>query len=175
MLEQGKNQKIIEYVGRINYDNIGSLLAKLKQELDALGFKLGTYKKVLAVMVECLENIYKYMDNTEIASDIINNNPPKFILELFDSKFLMYGGNPILKKDSSKITKKIDKVNQLEPEKLKKLYKKIITNGHFTNKGGAGLGFIEMVKTTGSKLLYEFDNINEEYLFFNIRIDIPIN
>lgn len=174
MLDAGVKKNLIDYAGNLNYDDIGILLAKLKQEMDNNGFRLGAYKKVLSVMVECLENIYKYMDNPELSEKNIDKNP-YFRLFYKDLTFTIESGNPILNFDIETLKNKIDKVNFLPCDELKSLYKKIITDGHFTTKGGAGLGFIEILKTTGVPLEYNFEYVDESLSVFNLKIKIPIN
>ena len=44
------------------------------------------------------------------------------------------------------------------------------TNGEFTSKGGAGLGFIEMAKTAGNKLEYDFKNLSMGYSLYTFRV-----
>lgn len=174
MPDQIYKELVISHTGEINYENIGNLLTKLKHTMDSAGFKMGTYKKVLSVMVECLENIYKYMDTIGIDISLPTNHKPKFILEHNEKEFFLYAGNPVLQDHISGIKNKIDRVNNLEFDELKKLYKKIITNGKFTSKGGAGLGFIEMVKTTKNKIDYRFDPIDDEFSYFHFNIRIPV-
>ena len=55
-------------------------------------------------------------------------------------------------------------MNKHSKEELKELYKSTITNGEFTPKGGAGLGFIEIAKTTGSKLECAFEKLSKDTL-----------
>jgi hypothetical protein len=67
---------------------------------------------------------------------------------------------------------RIDNVNSQDTDELKALYKSTITNGEFTAKGGAGLGFIEMAKTTGSKLEYAFENLSNDYSLYTFRVSM---
>ena len=43
-------------------------------------------------------------------------------------------------------------------------------NGEFTSQGGAGLGFIEMAKTAGTKLEYQFENLTEDYSLYTLKV-----
>ena len=49
-----------------------------------------------------------------------------------------------------------------------------MNNGKFTAKGGAGLGFIEMAKTTGNKLEYTFDKLTKDYSLYTFRVSMNI-
>ena len=174
MPETVNNKFELSYKGEINYDNIGTLLNQLKKKMDKHGFRLGAYKKVLAVMVECLENIYKYLDSISISKDYIENYQPYFNLDLINNYFELKAGNPIRKQDVARLDNKLSKINSLNEMELKHLYKKIITDGQFTEKGGAGLGFIEMVKTTGNKIGYKIEEVNNDISFFHIILKIPV-
>jgi len=175
MPEKVNNKFVLSHQGEINYDNIGVLLTKLKKKMEEHGFKLGMYKKVLAVMVECLENIYKYLDNVSIDDNVFRKKLPYFNIEYFDDHFMLTAGNPLLRKDVNKLDKKLIEINGLDGDGLKAMYKKIITDGKFTEKGGAGLGFIEMLKTTGNKIDYKFEEVSNEISYFHIKLKIPAN
>jgi len=162
-----EKEVILSYNDQLNFETIGILLNKLENEMKARGVKIGVYKKMLIIMVESLENIYKY---TEITFE---NYHPKFFVEKFEDHFLLSAGNTVYNKDIDKLKNKIDKINKLDRDGLKKLYKETITDGKFSSKGGAGLGFIEMAKISGNKIDYRFEEINNElsYYFLDLRVN----
>ena len=82
--------------------------------------------------------------------------------------------NPVRKKDVDSLRTKIDYINERNREELKELYKSTITNGEFSPKGGAGLGFIEMAKTAGNKLEYAFENLSKDYSLNTLRVSMSI-
>jgi hypothetical protein len=67
---------------------------------------------------------------------------------------------------------KLDKINELDKEGLKNLYKEIIKNNKLSDKGGAGLGFVDMARKSGRKLEYEFEPINDSSSFFSLKTTI---
>ena len=69
----------------------------------------------------------------------------------------------------------LEKINSLDKDGLKMLYKQQIKEGRLSNKGGAGLGFIDIAKKTGNKLYYNFLSINDEYSFFVFTSKISRN
>lgn len=174
MPETVNNKFVLHYNGDINYDNIGVLLSELKVKMEQHGYKLGIYKKVLAVMVESLENIYKYISHSNIQKSDLDSNTPYFSLEFVNDTFELKAGNPLLKKHVEVLQKKLNMTNDLDEVGLKEKYKQIITDGKFTEKGGAGLGFIEMRKTTGNKIAFSFDDISSQISYFHIALKIPV-
>ena len=68
----------------------------------------------------------------------------------------------------------IDNINKLNKDDLNALYKKQIREGSLSEKGGAGLGLIDIARKTGRQLEYQFlplqDNTNHFFLL-KVRID----
>ena len=60
----------------------------------------------------------------------------------------------------------LEHINRLNREELNKLYKQKIREGRLSEKGGAGLGFIDIARKTGQKLIYSFIKIDDEKSFF---------
>jgi hypothetical protein len=147
------------------------LLNKLKDEMDRLGEKLVTYKRILIIMVEVLENSSRYLDaHPEVKFD--KKFLPFFTLAKIDLSFIVMAGNLIKIEDQATLQQKMDELNGLNPDELKKLYRKIISNGKFTSEGGAGLGFIEIAKTCNHKIQYSFEKVNETHSFYVINLEL---
>ena len=64
------------------------------------------------------------------------------------------------------LTRILDHINLLDKEGLKQLYKTQMREGRLSEKGGAGLGFIDIARKTGRKLDFHFLSIDEENSFF---------
>lgn len=164
---------LIYHNGHLKYETIGELLSNLKEETKGLQIKLSLYKKLLSATIEILENIYKYHDNFDHVFSDDHQYTPIFILKVDNNGFYIQAGNPVLNDDIKSLRAKIDNINSLDKRGLKELYKNTITNGRFSIKGGAGLGFIEMAKLSGEPLVYNFQEIDESYSYFTLDINIP--
>lgn len=165
-----KRTVILEYKGLLTFSTIGRLLTQLKNKTDFKGQKVGVYKRILSVMIEALENIYKYSDQFKNDPVILKNYLPTFKLEREKNSYIISVSNPVRKKDAIRLKEKIDLVNQKSAEELKILYRQTISNGKFTEKGGAGLGIIEMAKISGNPLVYKFSPLNEEFDLYSLQI-----
>lgn len=124
-----------------------------------------TMKKVFHVMVECLQNISKHAAFLE---DSLTNREGRgiFMVSKGEHEYSITTGNVLENGKIAEIIKTLDLINELDKDGLKKLYKYQIKEGRLSNKGGAGLGFIDIAKKTGQKINYNFLNINEDYSFF---------
>jgi hypothetical protein len=121
-------------------------------------------------MIESLENVYKYSD---VYSDLVKKKEdflPSFQLTKNSSTIKLITSNPVKNEDINVLKCKIELVNDKDREELKKLYVQTITNGKFSAKGGAGLGFIEMAKTSGNNLEFSFESIDETFSLYTFSV-----
>jgi hypothetical protein len=73
----------------------------------------------------------------------------------------------VLKKREVKgLRQNLEKINSLDPESIREVYKAMLQDSNIGHKGGAGLGLIEMARKTGNKLDYDFLPIDESYAYF---------
>jgi hypothetical protein len=167
-----KPTTILHFKGRLTFEMIGILLNELKTKKRNYPINPVLYKKLLTLMIELLENILKYADHFE---DFTEKNPefqPEFELSFNKDHFTLVTRNPVRQKAMDIIAQKIEKLNKSNEDELKKFYRETITNGIFTEKGGAGLGLIEMAKITGQPLLCNFNPIGNGYSVFELTLNI---
>ncbi|MEN8120505.1 MAG: SiaB family protein kinase [Bacteroidota bacterium] len=122
-------------------------------------------KKVFHVMVECLQNISKHAENR---NNIVTSKDGRgiFMVSKDELEYNVTTGN-IIDNDKVPILREIlENINKLDTLGLKKLYKQQIREGRLSERGGAGLGFIDIARKTGQKLIYSFLTVNEEKSFF---------
>jgi len=165
-----KGEVLINHYGPLSYEEIGFLLNKMTSLLERYNFGITIRKKVYSAMVESLENIYKHQDVIKGS----NNYQPKFSLILEKDKVDLTCSNSLLKVKIGPLKERLEKVNQLDKAGLKEFYKEVILSGNVTQKGGAGLGIINIAKVTENKLEFTFDDIDEQYTYFTLRIKVSL-
>lgn len=166
-----EKEELITHFGPLSYEEIGFLLNKMAALLDKRGMHITVRKKVYAAMVESLENIYKHQDI--IQGD--NEHLPKFSLLIESKNISMFVSNSILNHKVSLLKGKLDKVNSLDKNGLKDLYKNTILSGNVSPKGGAGLGIINIAKVSENKINFSFVSLNEKYSYFTLNVLISLN
>jgi hypothetical protein len=122
-------------------------------------------RKVFHVMVECLQNISKHADDFG-SNDFLFSGRGIFMVSKGDTEYTVTTGNAIDNNRISVLTEMLENINKLEKEDLNELYKKQIKEGRLSDKGGAGLGFIDIKRKTGKNLEYHFLPINDNISFF---------
>ena len=168
------NKSILSYKGPLSFSTIDLLLSEFKIAAQEHDLSFRTYKKMISIMIEALENITKYSDQFPCNGDEKNGYCPSCYINRNTSTIELITRNPVKNQDVETLRTRIDNVNNHDKEELKELYKSTITNGEFSPKGGAGLGFIEMAKTTGNKLEYSFEDMSKEYSLYTFRVVLSL-
>jgi len=157
------------YEGEINHDIMKVFTSLTENGLKTEEFK--GQKKVFNVMVECLQNISKHSDSAD-GRKHENTGNGIFLIANNDQELNIVTGNTLRKEKESVVSEKIDHINTLSKEELREYYKKMLKENTISNKGGAGLGFIDIARKTQNKLSYSFNKINDEYSFFILSAKI---
>jgi len=163
---------IINFKGELTFRIISQLITELNARKDQ--FKIDTFilKKLNALIIEILENIYKYSDHYAGFIQDYPSYQPEFQLSRNGNLYVLKTSNPIRINDINKVKDRIDLINDLNQEEMRVMYRKTLTNGKFTDKGGAGLGFFEMVKITGQAIHYKFDKLTNEFANFELLLHV---
>ena len=164
-----ERQTLVKFIGLLKYDTIEVLLNKANAELDKLGTNYRLKKKIYRVMVECLENILKHALKIESSK---SNYLSKFTFETDGDEYYLTTGNPVFNKDVESLKIKIDKVNELDLIGLKEMHDEVISKGTISNKGGAGLGIIDIAIKSQNELKYSFEPLNKEISYFWLEVKI---
>ena len=168
------SKSVLSYQGPLSFSTIDSLLSDFKLAAQDHEIPFKTYKKMIYILIEALENITKYSDQFVCDTDISSGFCPSCQISKNASSIELITRNPIKKKDVDPLKARIDNVNSQSSAELKALYRNTISNGKFSESGGAGLGFIEMAKTAGNKIEYSFENLTKDYSLYTLRIFFPI-
>lgn len=123
-------------------------------------------------MIESLENIMKYREYPEHGQSSELAYTPLFTVIKEGDRYYINSCNSLENNKMESLEKRLTYLNNLTPQGIKEFYKETITNGLFSQKGGAGLGLIEMAKISGNKIEYLFQQINENYVNFSLRITV---
>ncbi len=163
---------VINHKGFVSLDVIDDILHHLKTYLQSRQLDKKIKKRVYSLAVECVDNIYKHAELNKKNHKLIESYPPRFIVERIGDDYLIHTGNIILNKNVEIIVEKIKLLNNLNQKDIGVLYKESLSNAEISEKGGAGLGLIVMAKTTGQKIKFDFERINDKFSYFAMQLNI---
>ncbi len=148
------------YRGEVTGDNSVSLLTLLEREMEFSDFSLLGRKRLFMFVLENLQNITKHgiSKSAEITSLVVYNKTA--------DGYTVSTGNALRKSEVKDLRKNLEKINSLEPDKIREVYRTMLQDSNISRKGGAGLGLMEMARKTGNKLDYDFLPIDDKYSYF---------
>ena len=168
------NKPIISYQGPVSFSTIDRLLSEFKIASQEQQISFKSYKRMISIMIEALENITKYGVRFRCSKGERSGFCPSCQIIRNASGLELITKNPLKNEDVEHLRSRIDHVNRQTPEQLKELYRSTITNGEFSSVGGAGLGLIEIARTAGSRIEYEFRPLSKKYSLYVFRIRVPV-
>ena len=156
------------YRGLFTQTITDSIISLAEANLDTTGESSKVKKRVFSILVECLQNITRHQ--TENCED--HDDPSMqgiFIIQKEANFYYITTGNVVKQVAIPRLRSQLEKINSFEQDELKEYYKQILEDGTISDKGGAGLGLIEMARKSGNKLSFDFAKINENISYFYLH------
>lgn len=126
-------------------------------------------RRVFNIMVEILENVSKYNPGREPEEKY---GMPVAMVRLEDGKFVLTTGNLIINTNISDLKGKLDAINNYDMAGLKELYFKSLSEQSIETDSTGNMGLIEMARKSGSRLNYQFEEVNEMYSYFMLTVKV---
>jgi hypothetical protein len=125
-------------------------------------------RKVFHVMVEMLQNITRH------SADQSEEGSGNGIFAIGERKEYYYiiTGNMVKSVIVRDLEDSIEKLNNLGKEELDNLHKEQIRTTSLSEKGGAGLGLIDIIRKTGEKYAYQFIRLDDKTHFFILKATV---
>lgn len=168
---------ILMYKGELTFDLVTAVIATLEERLEELEENRKVKKKFYNVATECIQNLYYHLDEVNTDEVKVSSYDSRSALILISARKRFYSlqtGNYIPNDKTEKVKKRLDDINNVEPDELRGLYKKALNEQEFSDKGTGGLGFIDIArKTGGQKLRYKFQPVTESVSYFTLQVRLP--
>ena len=164
-----ESEIFLDYHGPVDLPIIESLLKRLKQTKEFADLNKPTGKRTYALLVECLENIYKH---SALKTSADQKEQPYVSIRKENNKIIIAAGNPVTNEAKDKLAVRLDKINQSDEAELKTLREIKLTRESNHGENGAGLGFICMALKSRNKLSYHFNQLTNGYSYFELKISL---
>jgi len=162
---------LIAYKGKMSNNFFNCMLSEVEDKLELENPPLKLQKKVINIIIEVFQNIHHYLKHVD-ESQTDKKNTIIFLLCKSNKGFTIYVGNYVKNDAVTELRERIDKINELNYDELRKLYRFKLENESFHAGGGAGLGIIDIARKSGTKISYNFEVINTSYSFFSLNIAV---
>ena len=169
--DQANGDVILFYKGNIDSDVINHVLDTVEDKMVEVNEQSKLRKKVYNVLVESLQNLYHHVD--KVPDDYEDQTSERFgVLQVkkVENGYKIVTGNFVRTENIEKLEERIKRINRSSHEEIKELYKFILNHQKISQKGGGGLGLVDIARKTGNKLDYAFTEYNEYHSFFYLNI-----
>ncbi len=164
---------IFSYKGDVSSEVINVILDSVEKKTEEANDPSKVKKKLYNVLVESLQNLYHHVDT--VPEDFEDQDSKRFgiiVITRSDGGYNITTGNFVTRDKISKLREHIEKINNSSAEEIKELYKFILHHQKISDKGGGGLGLVDIARKTGNELGYNFYDYNNKYSFFCLSIKI---
>lgn len=164
---------LMAFKGNISSELISNVLEVVESGMDDHNENSKIRKKVYNVLVESLQNLYHHIE--VLPEEMREEYDSKFgilVISREADRYKISTGNFVTGDKIDVLKNKIDKINSMGKEELKDMYKFILNHQRLSEKGGGGLGLVDIARKTGNKLEYTFEKYNDTYYFFNLDVFI---
>ena len=172
-------EKTFNYYKQYQHDThnlfiIGNFDDELTQELLNNNEKSSTDKKAIKkrlsfLIAECFQNIIRHSDDNENIDELY---PKLFALRSLNQISYITTTNIVNKDKQAELDKTLTELGTLDSDQLKARYLEILDQNEFTERGGGGLGLIEMARKSKKAPYFLFDSINDELSNFFMGLEI---
>jgi hypothetical protein len=167
-----RNNIMLSFKGGVTSELLTSILQIMENKLENLDEQPKTKKKVFNVLVECLQNLYHHIDEAPRINEFGVANTAIFMISRKNDHYSILTGNFIMNENVNGLRDKIERVNSMDKEELKEYYKAVLNNGEMSQKGGGGLGIIDIARKSGQKLEYSFQPVDDKNSFFSLNVKV---
>jgi hypothetical protein len=163
------------FKGYVTFELVDSIILITSNRLDQLEGDKNIRKKVYGVLTECLQNLCNHISKDHIDhlhSTEYDVNTATIMIDSDDEGYLIKTGNFIRNSEVLELKKWLEHINGVDANQIKALYNMVLTNKTYSEKGGGGLGLVDIAKRSGNKLEYDFTTLDSNYTFFSFQIRI---
>ncbi|TAF64461.1 MAG: hypothetical protein EAZ55_11540 [Cytophagales bacterium] len=157
------------YLGEFNQEITRMFTSMAEEDMDKNNEQTKIKRKVYHVMVETLQNMSKHSDELANLNEVGRG---LFMIGRKEDSYYIITSNKIHIDKKESLNGALVKVNLATNEELKEMYKKQIKEGSLSDKGGAGLGLIDIARKTNERLDYHFIPYDDNYYFFILKVEI---
>jgi len=164
-----ENNIYLIWSGHITHDVGKEVLSFTEAQLHENDVKSNIRRRVFSILVEIIENVAKYSPGVEPEDKY---GMPVAMIRLTGKTYFLTTGNLIPNDGVNDLKEKLDTINKYDRKGLKELYMKSLSDQTSGLNSTGNMGLIDMARKSGSKLLYEFEKINDLYSYFILTVKV---
>ncbi len=163
---------MLSFKGDMSTDLLTSILQLIENKLDRFGESAKVKRRMFNILVECLQNLYHHIEKPKLTGS--DHEQPSVIIMIAKNVtgYSIITGNFMLNNNADDLKRRLEEINSMSTEDIKSLYKSVLADGKLSEKGGGGLGIIDIARKSGEKLEYGFVPFTDGSSFFSLNVKV---
>src|SRR5436190_17895600 len=157
------------YIGRFHDEHTASLITLGEESLNEARTARAYRQRLSYVMVEAYQNIVRHRAALPLELER-GTGRSLFVLRSHATGDEIIAMDPITEAEVPGLRANLDSIGGLDLRQLKELFLRGLQDGARSQRGGAGLGLIEMARRSGHHLRHALYPINAEHQLFALQI-----
>ena len=158
-------------MGKPTHEMINLILEMSESKLRIIESRSNIVKRIVNVLIEILQNIFNHGEDFSV----VDHQSFKYFLYKRGDDYFIVTENFIKTQDVKNLVSKLDAYLSMSDEDITRTYRKTLDNGGFSNKGGAGLGLINIIRRSNGNLEYNFSKVDNENSLFRMSVQIKVD
>ncbi len=156
------------YKGPLDHETMKFFTRMAEEKISNRCNDASVKRKLFHVMVEMIQNITRHSAN----SDAVGSGNGIFVVGERKEYYYVITGNIVRSSIVRDLEDTIEHLNELDKAALNDLHKHQMQTGELSEKGGAGLGLIDIIRKTGEKYNYQFLRLDQNFHFFVLKTTV---
>jgi hypothetical protein len=145
------------------------VLTFTETKLDEEEIEMNIRRRVFSILVEILENVARYSPGKEPE---IKYGMPVAVIRFENGVYSITTGNLIQNEKVVDLKEKLDNVNKYDKTGLKELFRNSLSSQDIRSESTGNMGLIDMARKSGSRLVYQFEQVNELYSYYTLTVKV---
>lgn len=160
-----QKEEVYSYLAPLQFDDVVRIGKLLRDDLPCDNRQR---KKIFQVGVELLENLYRHTAvSVDEQSELYSQG---FIVGQAQDRWFIATGNLIASPQVNAVKEHLEKINACDGDALRQQYMDRMSAAQFSEKGGAGLGLMDIRIKASDALEFQFLPVNDETQYFVICV-----
>jgi hypothetical protein len=164
-----ENNVYLIWSGHFSTDVEREVLTFTETKLVEEDIELNLRRRIFSILVEILENLARYSPGKEPEQQF---GMPVAMIRMDDEAYSLTTGNLIGNENVEELKGKLDIINENDKIGLKELFRSSLSGQKIESKSTGNMGLIDMARKSGSKLVYQFEQLNDQYSYYTLTVKV---
>lgn len=157
---------LLSFRGLMTYEITGGLLTMTERKLEQEGTEEELKKKVLVVMIRCLQNILRY----QVKDGLLNSSI--FMIGRQEDDYVILSGSLIDNHRVAFLQDRLSALNAADDVDRSNLFEALLRKGIERSGQNTPDALEEIAIKTNKRLEYGVEKISEQHSFFSLRVSV---